>query len=220
MLQTTVNYLSLLENKRHNLKTEEQGDIQLTINQGELEVHRGQLAETTRHNIETEKLGWSNLFETQRHNLATEQISAYDANTRRMHLDVDWFNANTSRYSAIQNAGIGWANVAIGQQNADTSYQRMLNDYEISKKQVSVAQQNADTATRNADIANEELNRKIQQNIFENKILERETRVKEAETEIKAFESEIDAAEFRRKMWETSLKTGMFFKNLIFSVSG
>lgn len=151
MLQTTVAYLSLIENKRHNLETESQGrkqlginQAQLAVNQGELEVHRGQLAETSRHNQVTEAQQWFSLHEQQRHNLATESINAYDANTRRMQLDINWFNADTQRYSAQQQAAIGWANVGVASMNAETNRMSVENTYSIGLRNAEIAQQQAD----------------------------------------------------------------------------
>lgn len=62
MLQTQVNYWTLVENKRHNLQTEDLGFR--TLN------------ESIRHNQQTEELGWAGLSENKRHNLATEQVAS------------------------------------------------------------------------------------------------------------------------------------------------
>lgn len=160
MLQTTVNYLNVLESKRHNLVTEKQTDVDLAIKRGELEVHRGQLAETSRHNQVTESQGWATILETNRHNLVTEGIQAYDAGTRRIQTDINRFEADTHRFAAYSSAGIGWANVAINQGQLEVAQRRINNDfvsamsnYQNSYSQASSAAANA--ATREAELSHQ-----------------------------------------------------------------
>jgi hypothetical protein len=157
MLQTTVAYLSLLENKRHNVVSEKQTNEQIAVAKGELEVHRGQLAETQRHNVQTESLGWASLQETVRHNTVTEGINQYDAQTRRQQLDINWYQAETNRYAAEQNAAIGWANVSIGSMNAETTRQRVENDFAISLRTSSASLEQARAAKLNAETKASEL---------------------------------------------------------------
>lgn len=146
MLATTVSYLNLLENKRHNIVTEGQQDTQLAINQQLANVQAGQLEETKRHNRETEAISWGNLAELSRHNVVTEGINEYDATTRRMQIDINRYDAETRRYAAVQNAGIGWANVAVSQGQLEVSRQRVDNDYEIGSRNAKANLQQAETA--------------------------------------------------------------------------
>lgn len=151
MLATTVSYLSLLENKRHNLVTEKQTDTDLNIRQQSVNIQAGQLEETKRHNAATEAISWGNLNELVRHNTVTEGINMFDASTRRQQLDINKFEAETHRYSAIQNAGIGWANVAVNQGQLAVSQQRANNDYEIARINANTNIKNAETQANRLD---------------------------------------------------------------------
>lgn len=78
MLQTQVGYWQNVETNRHNLVTESQNAI-------ELGIKRDTLAETTRHNKETENVSWFNAQETQRHNIVNEDISWFNAHESQRH---------------------------------------------------------------------------------------------------------------------------------------
>lgn len=222
MLSTTVAYLNVMESRRHNVEAERQGRTQLAINKGELAVHQGQLAvaqgqleETKRHNVQTEALGWENLYETRRHNQATEQIQSYSAETQRMHLDVDWYNAYTNRWSAQQQAAIGYANVAVNQQNADTNRinaqtqrQRMSNDYSLGLQNYSVSKQNADTNRKVAETRQAELEQKIWKDQADVANKQRELQIKQNQYDLDYSFTQQQIKWGNNKMWDEHIRTG------------
>lgn len=136
MLAVQVQYWSLKENERHNKVTE---------------------AETTRHNKETESLGWASLDEQIRHNTATESIMQGQlAETTRHNIvteDLGYINAKINQQNADSNrisaqaamsqAGAAWA-------NAETNRQRVEYDYSLGLMAQQTAADNAETNARRA----------------------------------------------------------------------
>lgn len=148
MLATTVQYLNVLETKRHNLVSESQQKEQIDINRFSANVQAGQLEETKRHNRVTEEISWGNLHELERHNTVQESINEFDANTRRYQIAINQFEADTHRYAAVQNAGIGWANVAVNQGQLAVSQTRAANDYDIGLKNAAINLTRAETEAK------------------------------------------------------------------------
>lgn len=146
MLATTVSYLSLLESKRHNIATEGIQRQQVDIDQQRVNIQAGQLEETKRHNVATESISWGNLAELERHNRVVESTNMFDANTRRAQLEINQYEADTHRYAAVQNAGIGWANVAVNQGQLEVSRTRTANDFVIGSRNANAALAQAKTA--------------------------------------------------------------------------
>lgn len=169
MLATQVQYWTLKETERHNLKTEDLGykTLNETIRHnivGETETQRHNVAvedETKRHNLAQESY-WSNdLLEKQRHNIVSEEIDTgmlytkqMDAATNRMNAQTNAFNASTNRFQAVANYNLGLDANRIAQQNADTSERdqnvRFL-QWSSADKQTSVQSERADIERQNAD---------------------------------------------------------------------
>lgn len=89
MLATQVQYWNYVENKRHNMATEEQARqdlIELSRSNRVREgISRSSLDESVRHNKASESLGWGNLSEVGRHNVAEEQIGFSNINELSRH---------------------------------------------------------------------------------------------------------------------------------------
>jgi hypothetical protein len=166
MLQTQVNYWTLVENRRHNLVTEGQ-------EQQNIAYRNRSLDETVRHNQVTETLGFQTLQEQTRHNVATEdidrtrnEIQAGQLRVAQQQVALGYANLALGQAQLSEtvrshkaNEAIGWGNVQVSQANANTNrmqaltaVSRMENDYEISKANVRINQQNADTDYRNSII--------------------------------------------------------------------
>lgn len=215
MLQTTVNYLSVVEGRRHNLETERQGREQLFINSKEAETHANQLLETIRHNQVTEHQGYLSLAETQRHNQTTEMTNLFDAATRRMQLSINQQEADTHRYSAVQSAGIGWANVGVAQQNADinqqnanTAEQRMRNEFVTNYLGASSSQSQAATAAKRADTDVTYYKGMLQVNKQNAESNARQASVAESNQELREAE-----LEWKKKFERDKLKWQMYIDN-------
>lgn len=83
MTTNQIAYNTLLENKRHQMATEQ---------------------ESYRHNLATEDFNNRSLMETNRHNLATENLQKYDSELR--HIASKYaaeLSANATRYAADRN---------------------------------------------------------------------------------------------------------------------
>lgn len=91
MTANQIAYQKLVEDRRHNRVTE---------------------GETSRHNIQQEGIGWSDLGERTRHNVETEGINWYTAETTRSQAEEQArHNAETeidTDYSNKTNRGNAW----------------------------------------------------------------------------------------------------------------
>jgi len=92
MLQTQVNYWAYMENKRHNLATEDQARQELSerIRHSVIDesFNRYNLAELKRHNKVAEQQGFMSIAEQRRSHLANEKIGQVNANTNRLQANI------------------------------------------------------------------------------------------------------------------------------------
>lgn len=92
MLQTQVNYWAYMENKRHNLATEDQARQELSekIRHSVIDeaFNRYNLAELKRHNQAAEQQGFMSISEQRRSHLANEKIGQVNANTNRLQANI------------------------------------------------------------------------------------------------------------------------------------
>lgn len=139
MLQTQVNYWTLMENRRHNLasegenqrhnvRTEDLGFDTLVETRRHNVVSEDlgfrTLDETRRHNVQTESIGWGNLAETTRHNKATEDIGWADIGIKRQNAETNAFSAQEMQRHNIMSENIGQLQAAASQQQAAASSQQ------------------------------------------------------------------------------------------------
>lgn len=154
MLATQVQYFNVVELRRHNKATE---------------------SETSRHNVQTEKLGFDTLTETVRHNKAQEQywqdslaeskrhnqvtesqgwenidVAWMNAATNRIMAEVAQENARTAKWSAQANYNLGYDANTIAQMNAETNRARQVADENYQNAQKVIGFMNSSAAATNA----------------------------------------------------------------------
>lgn len=98
MTNNQIRYQEHLETARHNVASETE------LNRHNVQTEKlgwSNLAELSRHNVASEGIGWAQVAELGRHNLAQESISWHQAETSRQQADAASANAHTNVYDAI-----------------------------------------------------------------------------------------------------------------------
>lgn len=171
MLQAQVNYWTLVENARHNRETEDISRANIGLGYEQLRFSYANLDENKRHNRATEELGFQTLAETSRHNLVTERqgdskiwlqtqelsetIRSHRANENinMQNVQVAQANANSNRLQALNAAQ------KTEYDNANTQYKNRtdrINAY-TNQRNSYVNEMNAYTNQRNANTKEAEL---------------------------------------------------------------
>lgn len=126
MTTNQINYWNLQENKRHNVRTEGQTDVQL--------------AETERHNRATEGIDISKLSEQSRHNLETERQGRESLGIDHGKLDLAHLNlAETSRHNqaseAAERSKIGLGYAQLSETSRHNQQAEALQGYDLNIRQ-------------------------------------------------------------------------------------
>lgn len=104
MLATQVQYWGLKETERSNKEQER--------------LKQEAQAEAKRHNLTSEKQGWSSIQETHRHNYATETLErAKQRETGRHNLEQEkqgWSSINEQARHNVEQERISWGNLSLG----------------------------------------------------------------------------------------------------------
>lgn len=173
MLQTQVNYWTLMENQRHNLESERLGFSTLEEtkrhNLATEQLGFQTLQETGRHNVATENLGFANLDETKRHNLVGEQLGFGNLDVARVQASASLTQAGAamkqanvreyeSRYIPIQytieqqNADTAQRNAATREQELEWNKYEFISQNNLNQGEQSIHQQQADTAEKRQQV--------------------------------------------------------------------
>lgn len=210
MLAVQVQYWDLQERKRHNVVSEKQNARNLQIAEGELEVHRGQLAESVRSHQAQEQIGWANLEENKRHNVSVEYTNLMNADTNRMNAEtnrmyvpIQWFNAETSRMSAESQVAYNSQMADINQQNADTRYKEYVTTASNKATELAIQSESLENQKLNtgANWYNAMTNRAAQKSKSE--YLEQQTNVNWANVDIAQHHLNLDRIDTGRKVFDT-----------------
>lgn len=202
MLQAQVNYWTLVENARHNRKTESQTDTDLGIKMDTLvetrrhnvvgeQLGRDTLNENIRHNVQSERLGFANLAETTRHNKMTEDLGFGNlAETTRHNyasesvaqgnLDLGYATLSESTRTHFANEAIGRTQAAASATQANASMQQAA----IAGERLGVERQNAATSAAAQELKSREYQTYVDTEL---PLKEREMSNKERQTDIDAI---------------------------------
>jgi len=113
MLAVQVQYFNYLENQRHNLVTEQQGEETLRQGRENLRIsdfnsqtQRLAQEEQARHNVATETISIASLAETERHNRVYEQETqrhnlAYEEETKRHNVQQESIGRTQASAAAL-----------------------------------------------------------------------------------------------------------------------
>lgn len=180
MTANQIRYGEHLETKRHNRVSEvhEHGRVLAEQEKARAatttaETGRSVLAESIRHNQETERQNWWNIqnqrVEEQRHNRETE--------------GVQWYNAGVDERYKSRTAAVQERNAAVNERQAS-----------VGERQASVAERNARTNERNVQLGYSQLAESIRHNstmevetATHNRNVEAETNRSNLATELNRF---------------------------------
>lgn len=131
-------------------------------------IRYAEFLEESRHNKQTEALGFANLSETARHNVQTEGIGFAQVGVSRSMLDEsirhNVMTENLGFYQATANYDVGSQQAKAAQSQADTAAKRQVSDFftqgasiDTQRDQATAAQQQADVQQQNAETRESEL---------------------------------------------------------------
>lgn len=178
MTANQINYARQQEDKRHNLRSENQKDRDLAI--GERQAAASELqastaarrqSEDARHNLQTEAVNWfsaqGQLQETTRHNKELESINWFDTRSQAEYRSAEAVSsriraqaASTSAsasmlgsQAALQQAAVASVNAATRQSELAESIRHNQQQEAIGFEQATAASVSASAASTQADVS-------------------------------------------------------------------